>query len=460
MAKNLRDYLEKLEENHPDEFIRVTEPINPSRHEIAAYLKLMEDRGKLPVTLFQNVKNQKGVSSQFPLVHNIFATRPFCAMALNLDPSQYRMELVNRFAELEINPADYNIIPQSDAPVMQNVWEGERADINLLPAARYHGRDAGNYFVMANVLKGKSGNFYDVTMAKNMVQGPQKMSISATGHRHLARIISEYEEVGEPAPAAVILGHHPAFYLGACSLTEYGNNDYHTISSFLGESLRLVPSASLGDDFLIPADAEIVIEGIVIPGVRESQNPFGEITGHYQEEKMFPVIEVKAICFRNDAIMEGILPSHPEHFNLGGVSKEGSVFNAIKRVVPDVTAIYMPGSSSSRFSSYISLKKKTSRDVQVAAMIALAEMPNHKMVVVVDNDIDVFNEQEVLWAIITQTRWDKDIRVIPGVQTVRKWLGDAVVIIDATRPEEVTDFPDRNRIPEDAINRIRQMLKK
>ena len=455
MAKDLRSYLEWFVKKYPEEFVEVGEVIDPAHHEVAAYLKLMEDRGRFPVTIFRQVKNLKGEPSQFPLVHNILATRSFLAMTVGLEPSNYRMGLVTRLGEMQESPIDYEVIAPNQAPVMENVWRGEEADITRLPAACYHEKDAGPYFVMACALKGKSGNFYNVTMTKNMIFGPRRMSISAHAHHHLAEIITEHEHVDEPTPVAVILGHHPAFYLASCTATPYGNDDYRTIGGFLNEPLRLVPSASLGDDFLIPADAEIVIEGLVLPGVRESQNPFGEISGHYQPPGMYPVIEAQAICFRNNALMEGTLPSHPEHHNLGGIPKEGSIFKAIKREVPGVKAVFLPNSGCSRFSSYISLEKKTFRDVQVAAMIAFSEMENLKVAIVVDEEIDVFNETEVLWAVITQTRWDKDLTVIPRVQSARDWFGDAVVIIDATHPEDVSDFPERNRMPEEVISRIR-----
>lgn len=460
MAKDLKSYLEWSAKEYPEEFVEVKEVIDPAHHEVAAYLKLMEDRGQLPVTIFQQVKNLKGEPSQFRLVHNPFATRSLCAKAIGLEPSNYRMGLVARMVEIQKSKIDYAVIKPGQAPVMENIWRGEEADITLLPAARYHEQDAGPYFVMACVMKGKTGNFYNVTMTKNMVTGPQRMSISASAHHDLARIIAEYEAADEPTPVAAILGHHPAFYLGSCALTPYGNDDYQSIGSYLGEPLRLVPSASLGNEFLIPADAEIVIEGMIPPGVRESQNPFGEISGHYQPPQMYPVIETRAICFRQNAVMEGILPAHSEHVNLGSIPKEGSVYSAIKRVVPDVKAICLPTSACGRFSGYISLKKKSFRDVQVAGMVAFAEMPNLKMAIIVDEDVDVFNEAEVLWTVATQTRWDKDLTVIPRIQSFRRWLGDAVVIIDATHPDDVSDFPEKNRIPEETINQIRNRFER
>jgi len=455
VAKDLRSFLELITQKCPGELNEVKEVIDPAHHEVAAYLKLLEDKGRLPVTIFHQVKDLNGESSKFPLVHNVFATRPSLAMAVGLEPSDYGMGLVTRLGEMQKNPIDYEIVTREQAPVMENIWQGGEADLTHLPAARYHEKDAGPYFVMANALRGKSGNFYNVTMNKNMVYGPKRMSTSAHAFHHLADIISEHESANETTPTIVILGHHPAFYMGSCVMTPYGNDDYKTIGGFLNEPLRLVPSLTLGDDFLIPADAEIIVEGMIPPGVREPQNPFGEISGHYQPEGMYPVIDVTAICFRNSAFMQGILPGHPEHHNLGGLPKEGSIFNAVKRVVPGVKAVSLPNSACSRFSCYISMEKKSYRDVQIAAMTAFAEMMNLKVVVVVDDDVDVYNETEVWWAITTQTRWDKDLIVLPKVQSARSWLGDAVAIIDATCPDDVSNFPERNRMPEEVIKQVR-----
>jgi 2,5-furandicarboxylate decarboxylase 1 len=225
----------------------------------------------------------------------------------------------------------------------------------------------------------------------------------------------------------------------------------------MGEPLRLTPSATLGDDFLIPADAEIIIEGTIPPGVRDYQNPFGEISGHYQARMLVPVVEVTAICFKNNAMMQGLMPGHAEHIILGGLPKEGTVYWAMKNVVPEVTAVHLPHSAMGRFSAHIAVNKRTYRDVTVAAMIAFAEQPNLKLAIMVDSDIDVFNQTEVMWAVATQTRWDRDVTIIPRVQSFRSWLGDAVCIIDATHHDEVADYPEKNRIPEEAVKRLREL---
>jgi 2,5-furandicarboxylate decarboxylase 1 len=457
MARSLAEHLKLVEQKYPQWFRREKRELNPQRHEIAAYFRLEREREASPVIVFENVTTPKGTRSAFPLAHNLFASRSLCAFALGEDPSKSQMDLSIRFGEIQAKLGEVDVVRRTEAPVLQNVWKGEAADVTLLPAGRYHEKDAGDYFVMACLMKARSGEFYDVTPTKNMIFGPHRMSVSAHRHHHLARILSEYEKAVEPAPIAVVLGHHPAFYLGSCALMPYGNDDYKTIAAFMGEPLRLTPSATLGDDFLIPADAEIVVEGLVLPGVREHQNPFGEISGHYQKRMEAPVVEVKGIAFRNGAVMEGIMPAYAEHVLLGSLPKEGSVYHAIKKEVPGITAVHLFTSGMGRFSGCIAMNKRTYRDVTVAAMIAFTEVKSLKVVVVVDSEIDAFDEAEVMWAAATQVRWDKDVTVIPKVQSARSWLGDAVCIIDATRHEDAPDFPERNRIPEDAIKRLREL---
>jgi UbiD family decarboxylase len=187
--------------------------------------------------------------------------------------------------------------------------------------------------------------------------------------------------------------------------------------------------------------------------VVESQNPFGEILGYYQPEMKVPVIEVTAITHRKNGIMQDIYPAQMDHWNLGGIPKEGSVFNVIKKNVPGIKAIHLPPSGCGRIICYISIKKEFENDARKAAMQAFIEMPNLKLAVVVDDDIDVFNEREVMWAVGTRTHWDKDLEVIRNVQNFRGWLGDAVALIDATRPP-VKDFPERNEIDLESFNRI------
>ena len=460
MPKDLQGFLGLLEERNAGELLRLTAPVDPNVFEATATLEHLERRGISKVVLFENVTNAKGQPSSFPLLYNLFASRSLCATALGLPSKAAGMELTQEVSRREQLKERTVIVATRDAPCKENVLTGDKADVRCLPVGMHHKLDVGPYFTMICLMKSPKGNFYDMSFTKNMVKGKHRLSISAHPHHHMEMIIREYEKEQRRAPVAIILGHHPAFSLSTCCLTGYGNDDYGTAGAFLGEPVRLTPSETWGNDFLVPADAEIIVEGEVPLGVREPHNPFGEILGYYQEEHMRPVVEVTAITHRRGAIMQGIFPGHGEHWTLGGLPKEGSVYNAIKKNVPGVRAVHLPNSGCGRVSCYISLKKQFDNDPRKAAMQAFVEMPNLKFAVVVDEDVDVFNEREVLWALTTRTWWDQDIEVVRKVQDVREWLGDAVAMVDATRPKD-RPFPIKNEIPQDVLDRVEasQILK-
>lgn len=452
-GSSLQGYLRALQEDHSERFISVPEPLDANRHEVTAFASKLESAGREATVLFENVTNVLGERSEFPLLYNVFATRQLIAYQMGLARDDRKMELTHAFARVESEPGSVIVVERDEAPVKESVWSEDEVDVRRFPVPMCHEDDVGPYFVMANLMKSRSSGKVDVTMMKNLIHGPRRMSFSAHGHHHLRLIFAEYERHNEPAPVALVLGHHPNFFLGTCAMMPWQNDDYATVSSFMDAPLRLTASETWGEELLVPADAEIIIEGHVLPNVRESQNPFGEISGHYQEPMEVPVVEVTNVTHRRDAVMQSIFSAHPEHWHLGGVPKEGSVYNSVHRVLPNVTAVHLPMSGCGRFNCVIALDKRDRSDPVKAGMIAATEMPNVKEIVVVDSEINAFDERETRWAVATQVWWEKDLTVIDHLQTFRPWLGEAVVIIDATRPD-MEGFPRRNRIPEEALSRV------
>ena len=458
MSKDLQGFIALEEKKRPGSVIRVKERVDSNQYETIAYLKHLDLRGEQKMVLFENVPALNGQPSAFPLFYNPWVTRQYCADALGMGDLKSNMDLSLEVARRELQKGELETLPKTKAPCKDVVLKGSQADVRILPISMHQKDDVGAYLTMTCIMKSITDGFYDITFTKNMYYEPRRMSFSAHAHHHLEAMTTEYEKRNKRAPVVVVLGHHPAFFLSSCCMTPFGNNDYLTASAFLQEPLRLTPSETWGEDFLVPADAEVIIEAEVPPHVRESQNPFGEILGYYQLEMKVPVIEVTAITHRKNAIVQDFWPGQMDHWNLGGIPKEGSVFNVIKKTVPGIKAIHLPASGCGRVICYISIKKEFDNDPNKAAMQAFVEMPNLKLAVIVDDDIDVFNEREVMWAVGTRTHWDKDLEVIRKVQSFRGWLGDTVAIIDATRPLK-GDFPKRNEVPEDAMERVSRFFK-
>jgi 2,5-furandicarboxylate decarboxylase 1 len=446
MAKDLPSFIAQEGAKREGSVIREKNFIDANNYETVAYLKHLDIRNEPKMVLFENVPALNGQKSEFSLFYNPWVTRQYVADSLDMGDIKSSMDVSLEVARRELQPGSVEVIAPEKAPVKQVVLTGDKADLRTLPIPMHQKDDAGAYLTMACAMKGLNRDFYDITFTKNKFYEPRRMSFSAHKHHHLEAMTCEYEAENKRAPVIVILGHHPAFYLSTCCMTPMGNNDY------------LTPSTTWGDKFLVPADAEVIIEGEIPPHVRDTQNPFGEILGYYQVEMQVPVIEVTAITYRRNGIVEDFWPGHMDHWNLGSIPKEGSVYNVIKKNIPGIKAIHLPPSGAGRCIAYISIKKEFENEPNKAGMQAFVEMPNLKLAVIVDDDVDVFNEREVMWAVATRVHWDKDIEIIREVQSFRGWLGDSVAIIDATIPLK-GGWPKRNEVQPEAFQRVAKFFK-
>jgi UbiD family decarboxylase len=273
--------------------------------------------------------------------------------------------------------------------------------------------------------------------------------------RDLGRLVAEYHGRGEPAPIINVLGHHPAFHLGGLAPMDFGNDDYATIGAFLGEPLRVTPSVTWGEQFLVPADAEVVIEGEIPPGERAICDPFGEVAGLYQAQCLRWVFEVKAITHRPGAILQDIFSGFRDGWTLGAVPKEGSLVEALRKQYPSVAAVHLPDSGAGRLAAYISIGDPVADPPEAVGRTALELSSGVQCVVVVDDALDVYDEVQVLWAVQTYADPTRGLAVhtdLPASFFTTAWQGRKVVL-DATRPRNVP-FPSRSEVPAEALRRV------
>lgn len=455
MPKDLPGFLDHLRRHYPDDLAEVERQVDPNRYEVTAILEHLQRRKLFPAVLYHRTLNLYGQPSEFKLVSNVFGTRARCAVALDLSPERSGLDLSLHYSALERRQVPPELVPPSRAPVKERVLTGDQADAALLPIVRHYEMDLGPVLTMAHAMKAPDDDFYDVSFCKTFYKhDPRRMGISIHTP-HLERMLALYERRNQPAPVVNILGHHPAFYLGALALAPWGNDDYATIGSFLGEPLRLVPSETWGERFLVPADAEVIIEGEIPPGERTVVDPFGEITRLYQAQCLRPVMNVTAITYRRGAIMQDIFSGNQGHWNLGGLPKEGSMYNSLQRRFGNIKAVHLPYSGCSRLACYISIEKTREGQAKEVGLCALMESWTFQVAVVVDEDIDVFNEQEVIWAILTYVDPKRDVDVIKNVGTsvFTSAFQHSKVVIDATRPSHVA-FPVRFKVPDEALQRV------
>jgi 2,5-furandicarboxylate decarboxylase 1 len=451
--KTLGGYLDSIRDD-PGEYRSVSRPVNPMNFDVTAVLQKLESRGEYPVVEFKNPLNMHGEASEFPVVTNLWATRERCADAVGVPRSEAGPQLGVRFSEMVGNRLEPQVVSGDDAPVQAHVYRGDDADMLRFPVVKHAEMDLGGATTMALAMHEPGDDFYNVSFIKAFPEPGGRAGLTIHS-KDMGRMTKAWERRGEPFPVINILGAHPGFWLGTLNNTPYGDNEYATIGGFIQEPLRLAPSVTWGKDFLVPADAEIIIEGEITPGDRTVVDPFGEISGLYQEQQLAPVMRVTAITHRAGAVYQDIFSGHREHMLLGSIPIEGAIYLHLQRKLGFVTAVHMPYSGCGRYTAYISIRKGEEYHGKQAGLQALSNSPNLHTAVVVDDNIDVFNEEEVIWAVNTFVDPAKDVNVLTNIahNGVPGGLGFNKVIIDATRTHALPTTT-RLRVPPSALARI------
>ncbi len=453
MPKTLSTFIEDIADV-PGELSRVSREIDPNAFEVTAILEHLDQKEDLSMVLFENPLNLNGKPADIQLVSNVFGTRERIARAISHPVEESKLPLSLEMARRDreaITPATCD----GPVPVQEQIFSGDDADVSNLPIVRHYEKDLGPVMTMVIALRDPDEGFYELSFAKTFYKdAPRRMGASMHS-THLARILARYRELGQTAPVMSILGHHPAFNLGVLAATPFGNDDYDTIGGFMDEPVRLAPSVTCGEDFLIPADAEIIIEGEVPPDEAEVVDPFGEVTRFYQAQCIRQAFNVKAITMRNKPIMQDIFSGHAGHWNLGAIPKEGSIFNTLQTRFGNIKAVHMPHSLCARLGCYISMKKTREGIAKQVGHAAMLESSFLQYVIVVDEDIDVFNEKDVLWAAANYTNPSQDFDLIKNSWTLFNLAaGYQKVVIDATKPLDYP-FPERFKVPDDAMQAIK-----
>ena len=454
MPKDLRSFLREVLEQRPGEIKRVADRVDP-RFGATGLAERFARENQYPALYFEKIG-----SSDIPLVLNLTATYDRLALALGTTVA----EMVPTFGQKMTAPIPAREVSREDAPVKEVIWTGQDVDLGRLPFLTHNELDSGPFITSGiGIMRDPDSGRVNAGIYRHQVHGKDELGVWFIDMHHGAYIHRRYEQMGRPAPIAIAIGHHPAVVMGAvCRIPGVGG-EFEAAGALLGESID-VTRAELSD-LPVPARAEIVIEGEVILIERREEGPFGEWPGHYTAEGPKPVIKVNAITMRHDAIYYDIFSANREHLVLGSLPRMGSIYRNVKQAVPGLKAVNVP--AHSRMHCYLSIRKDRDAEVKKAAFAALNTEPeNLKMIVVVDDDINVFNDGDVMWAVGTRFDAARDLLVIP------RWSGPGgllpvgwdfhpdgsktprmitAVVIDATKPVPPAAYPPRAIVPAAAV---------
>jgi len=444
MGKDLRQFLKLVKDAGPQYYVEAKRPLDP-KYELCVLSRKLAAAGRYPVLYCPRIKGSK-----LPLVNGLFGTYELLGFALDITPDKLKVVgkngIFGEYRRRKDNLKPPREVPAGEAPVREVVIQGEDVDLGILPVIHHYELNPTKYVTIGvTMARDPDTGVINAGVYRQEVKGNDRLACMATSVHNMARIIGRYAELGKPMDAVTFIGHHPIVPIAATSPCPPDQSELEVMGAMLDEPLEVTPGLTV--DLPVPAWAEIAIEGVIDPTKPEMDGPFSECFGYYGERKQCHVIQVKAITMRRDAIYHNLDPGHPEHFLTSRLPAESTLYDKVKAVFPGLQALhYGPGQQNGQDFAFIAIKKRNPGDGRLAGLAALCTTLV-KIAVVVDEDIDVYNEQEVLWAIGNRVRGELDIEIIPRMPTVglnpaardESGLGkgnmDAKVLIDATEPE-------------------------
>lgn len=455
MAKDLRSFLTEYEAAHPEQVLHIKKEIRSNQEVTALVMKLNKEE-KYPVLVCENIITCAGNKSSFPLVTNLLASRTRCAESIGADRRTVHLDFYNMSRQGSKEP---QIISRAEAPVKQVVKTGDQVDLTQTPALYHHYMDPGPYFTAGFLTSYDPDTGIDnCALQRGWIYDKRTIRCYPYTVSHNWLNIRKNKDRGQPTRLAYWLGHHPATCIAAQSRLGYPESHFAAMGGVLGEPLRLVPSETLGNDFLVPADAEVVVEGVMRSYELYPEGPFGEYGGYIGPQVPNPQFEVTAITHRKDAYWHDILVGHPDNQVMGGFAMEAAVYESVKQRIPSLQNVYIPLSGTCRFHVYLQLDNPWRGDAREAMMAALTVDFRLKHAFTFDMDIDIFDEREVLFAIATRSQWDRDVMIFPNVKAPiidpsANYDVGAKGGIDCTKPVG-QDFSELNTVDPEVMESI------
>lgn len=360
----------------------------------------------------------------------------------------------NRLREV-LSRAIYNPIPWqvvSEGYCQEEVLPPSSNLLDWLPVPKFSELDSGHFITAGVVMVRESDTGLIHTSIRRMqvnMDGTLSILIESPGLWERYKLC---EAQGNDLELAIVIGVHPLVLLASQTNSQLFAVDKLAIAGALaGEMLPVVKCKTI--DLVVPADAEIVIEGRMLASARKTEGPFGELAGYYGPATEQPYVQIQCITHRRNPWFQVIAPGSTEHKLPNALMREVVLFDTVRRIVPGVTDVHLTMPGSGRFHAVIAINKLHEGEGKTAIMAALASNKDLKHVVVVDDDVNIYNAAEVEWAIASRFQAQQDLVVVNGargcplepshnLRGVSDKLG-----LDATAPVEQRAVFERIHIP-------------
>jgi 2,5-furandicarboxylate decarboxylase 1 len=391
-------------------------------HELAAIAKVLDGD---KATLFPNPGGHA-----VPVVSGLVSSRQWIAEAMGVDHA----DMLPRFEHAAANPLPCTEV--TSAPC-QDVVETAPDLLRDLPIPTHNEHDSGPYITAGLIIsKNPRTGRQNVAIVRLQVSGPRKLGALLLP-RHTNLFFDMAEAEGKPLHVAIVVGIDPLTLLASQAIAPLDQDELEIAGALQGRALPVVKCRT--SDIVVPAESEIVLEGRIMPKVREPEGPFGEFPQYYGDRADRHVIEIDALTKRKNAIYHTVGGGGLEHLVLGGIPREATLLAHLKRTFPGVRDVHLSHGGVCRYHLYVKLAKRSDGEAKNVMMGAFAGHYDVKQVIVVDEDVDIHDPAQVEWAVATRFQADRDLLVVTESQgskldpSTRDGVG-AKMGLDATRP--------------------------
>jgi 2,5-furandicarboxylate decarboxylase 1 len=342
-----------------------------------------------------------------PVAANLFIDRRSVADALGAPVGA----VLSRFQEAVRRPLPW--VEVKDAPAQEMVHR--QVDLlKLLPIPKHNEHDSGPYVTAALLIaRNPKTGVQNVAIHRCQISGPDRIGVLLLP-RHTRHYFSMAEREGAPLEIALVVGVHPACILASQAIAAVDEDEMHIAGALLGRPVAMVKC--LTNEVRVPAHAEIVIEGRILPKLREPEGPFGEFPQYYGERADREVIQVDAVTHRRNAIFHTIVGGGVEHLILGEIPREATLLEHLQRSFPSVRDVRLTRGGTCRYHLAVQIEKTSEGEPKNIIMGAFGGHYDLKQVVVVDADVNIDDPNEIEWAVATRFQADRDLLVAGGAQ--------------------------------------------
>jgi UbiD family decarboxylase len=414
----MRNYMAQLKAR--GELLEVEREIDPF-HELAAVTHAAQKRwGK--AILFKNVKG-----TRFPVLTNIYGSRERLAEIIGIKAADFCRQWNNLASIGASSNGNGPFVSVKDADLIE-------CKISDLPLITYSDRDAAPYFTSAMFMaKEPETGVGNLSFHRSMYVSDEELRCRLAPRHHLTLYHEKAERMGKPLEAAMLIGPPPTAFLTAAAPLPYDVDELEVAARLAGRPIPMRKCKHI--DLEVPAETEVVIEGRFLPNVRRPEGPFGEFMGYYVPEAPNAVFEVLGVTVRPNAVFHSILCGSAEEVLTLELSVSANIYQRLNAVLPGIRDV-----TCQPFVTHAIIKidpqyEGHARQVMLATIGA--EPTWAKIITVVDEDVDIYNMDDVMWAILTRSRPDKDMIIIP--ETPSFYRDEAKdhwgrILIDATAP--------------------------